>query len=90
MSGHSSTGAMYCAHCGRPASTLVWINGVGYHPECTHGPGYQQPTYGPNLFPIHGGAFVPATRWISEEDVRRIVREELVRAGLKDGGAVAA
>lgn len=81
---------MHCAHCGRPASTLVWLNGMGYHPECTHGPDYKEPTYQLNPVAQLGSTFVPAVRWVSEDEVRRIVREELARAGLKDGGAVAA
>ena len=40
-----TTGAMHCSYCGRPAATLVWIGGMGYHAECTRGPGWVQDTY---------------------------------------------
>jgi hypothetical protein len=71
MSTTAGTGAMYCAHCGRPAATLVWIGGLGYHDECTRGPGYKAPTFQP--LPCW-----PAT--LTEADVRRIVREEIAKA----------
>jgi hypothetical protein len=35
---HMTTGAMHCAYCGRPAQSLVWVNGRGYHAECLRGP----------------------------------------------------
>ena len=46
-----------------------------YHEECTRGPGYTPPTYGPN----------PAMHWLgtlpvpalTEERVRQIAREEI-------------
>lgn len=66
---------MLCAYCGRPAATLVWVGGAGYHEECTRGPGFQAPTYQP-LPPVFGCAPLKA---LTEEDVRRIVREELER-----------
>ena len=61
---------MICAHCGRPAASLVWIGSHGYHEECTRGPGHQPPSY---WHPYHPG--------LTEADVRRIVREELARSG---------
>lgn len=68
---------MLCAHCGRPAASLVWINGMGYHAECTHGPGG----------PLHYAQMPPnpgAVPWraLAEADVRRIVQDEMQRAGL--------
>lgn len=70
-------GAMHCAHCGRPAATLVWIGGMGYHLECTHGPGGPA-TYGtPPPLPVRHYT-VP----MDDERVRQIVRDELQRAGL--------
>lgn len=57
--------AMTCGHCGRPMASAVWINGQGYHPECTHGPGFQMPTFTQSP--------------LTEEDIRRIVREEIDR-----------
>ena len=73
MSLGNTTGAMLCAYCGRPAATLIWIGGAGYHEECTRGPGFQAPTYQP-LPPAPG--CIPRQQ-LTEEDVRRIVRDEL-------------
>jgi hypothetical protein len=78
MSG-SGTGAMMCASCGRPASTPVWIGGMGYHEECTHGPGYLRPTYAPYAVPVQSG-WTTTPSMLTAEDVRKIVREELAAA----------
>jgi hypothetical protein len=43
----TGTGAMLCAHCGRPAMTMVQIGGRGYHLECTRGPGFERTTLRP-------------------------------------------
>lgn len=61
----NGTGAMYCAYCGRPAASLVWIGGMGYHLECTHGPG--------------GSVTYTPPPPMDDERVRQIVREELHR-----------
>ena len=68
-----TTGAMHCTYCGRPAEALVWVNGFGYHQECTRGPGFQ-PTYwsAPEAAPS-----VPMLFGITEDRLRQIVREEL-------------
>jgi hypothetical protein len=71
----AGTGAMHCAHCGRPAMTLVWVGGMGYHAECTRGPGWVQDTY---QSPPQPWGF-PPPQWpaLTEQRVRQIVREEL-------------
>ena len=71
----TGTGAMLCAHCGRPAMTLVQIGGMGYHLECTRGPGFEQTT----LRPVSVQHY---TEKMTDERVRQIVRDELQRAGL--------
>ena len=68
-------GGMICGHCGRPMAAGVSISGRMYHQECTHGPGWQAQPFQP-LPPQHYS--VP----LSDERVRQIVRDELVRAGL--------
>ena len=74
----AGSGAMCCAHCGRPAATLVWLGGLGYHAECTRGPGWQEATYqAPPLLPVQH-----YTTPMSEERVRLIVRDEMQRSGL--------
>jgi hypothetical protein len=65
-------GPFSCGYCGRPCSVYVWLNGIPYHEECTHGPSYQPQTYQTY------GRFVELT----EVQVRQIVREEIER--LKD------
>lgn len=67
-----STGAMHCTYCGRPAVSLVWINGFGYHQECLRGPGYQEQVYQSPSQPMWFG--------LTEDRVRQIVREELEKA----------
>ena len=62
-------GTMHCAHCGRPAFSLVWIGDRGYHVECLHGPGWVQDTYQSPPQPMWFG--------LTEERVRQIVCEEL-------------
>ena len=74
MSTAAGTGAMRCAHSGRPAMTLVWIGGLGYHLECTRGP-VGPATYAP--LPVQH-----YTEKMTDERVRLIVRDELQRAGL--------
>lgn len=65
----AGTGGMRCAHCGRPMAASVWLGSLPYHPECTRGPVLAGPAaYGPTP--------------LTDEDVRRIVIEELVRAGV--------
>jgi len=66
-----------CQHCGRPiGGVATWLGGLPYHPECTHGPGYL--THYAPLAPEHEGC--KPSHQITENDVRRIVREELARA----------
>ena len=70
-----TTGAMHCTYCGRPAESVVWVNGYGYHQECLRGPVYEPPVYG-------GGWQSPAQPlWfgLTEQRVREIVREELAK-----------
>ena len=58
---------------------IIWIGSVGYHEECTRGPGWQQPVYQP----IPNGP--PMTTWVNvptEQRVREIVGEELVKRGI--------
>ena len=65
-----SSGAMHCAYCGRPAVSLVWINGRGYHSECLRGPNYSPQAWSvPTYQPV-----------ITEDRIREIVREEISRA----------
>ena len=67
---------MTCMHCGRPILVdVAYIGNCNYHLECARPP--EQPfRYEP--MPPHPGAqpLIPLT----EDDVRRIVREELQRA----------
>jgi hypothetical protein len=73
MSG-SNTAVALCQHCGRPVGEVAtWIGGLPYHPECTHGPGYLT-HYAPS--PVDRPGCRP-TPMLTEDDVRRIVREEL-------------
>jgi len=58
-------------------SAFVQVGGLCYHEECTHGPDYRPRYYGGNVSDWAKGV-VP----LSEQDVRRIVREEVER--LKD------
>jgi hypothetical protein len=53
----------------------VTIGGRMYHQECTHGPGYEAPTFKP-LPPQH------YTEPMTDERVRQIVLAELMRMGL--------
>lgn len=53
----------------------VWDAGRAYHAECTRGPSWHQ-TYASIPSP-HGQARV--LRQLNEEDVRRIVREEMAK-----------
>jgi len=71
-----------CGFCGRPCASFVWLGGVPYHEECTRGPGYQPRTYGTGygLGPPSQGCIPIPT--MTEERVRKIVREEIER--LKD------
>ena len=72
----AGTGAMHCAHCGRPAAALVWLGGQGYHDECTRGPGWTPPTSAPP-------ASLPAQHYtvpMDDERVRQIVRQEIANA----------
>ena len=63
-----------CGHCGRPVLIqAMWHGGVPYHYECTRGPGAPL-TYAP--LPPDPEGCRPA-KMLTEEDVRRIVREEL-------------
>lgn len=64
-----------CGYCGRPVIDFaVWHGGVPYHGECTHGPSgplrYAQMPAQPGCTPI---------RQLTEDDVRRIVREEIAK-----------
>ena len=55
----------HCGYCGRPViGAAIYAGGLAYNPECTRGPSAQQ-TY--QLPPL------------TEEMVRKIVREELAR-----------
>lgn len=72
MSIDHGTGAMLCAHCKRPMAQAVWLNGWPYHLECTRGPGYQ--THYQMDFKDGG---CTSLAMLTEQDVRRIVREEL-------------
>lgn len=65
-----------CVHCGRPMAAAVASGGGMYHEECLHGPGWQQPHYAP--LPSNPGCAPLAP--LTEDDVRRIVREEIARA----------
>ena len=65
-----------CGYCGRPVIGMaVWDAGRAYHAECTRGPSWHQ-TYASIPSP-HGQA--RALRQLSEDDVRRIVREEMAK-----------
>lgn len=64
-----------CGYCGRPAPVAVMYDGIPYHAECTRSPQLQYAAY---PFPHEPGC-VPL-RQLTEEDVRRIVREELQQA----------
>ena len=83
------SGAMMCAHCGRPAAVVVWIGGMAYHEECTHGPSYVKP--GPYVeipaLPPGWAREVPAPQ-LTERDVLRIVRAELAKRGPLGGRGV--
>lgn len=61
-----------CGYCGKPViDAITWHAGTPYHSECTHGPGY--PTH-------YVMTRTPTPTWpstLTEDDVRRIVREEL-------------
>jgi hypothetical protein len=66
MSVSNATVAL-CQYCGRPiGSVAAWLGGSPYHPECTHGPSY----------PAHYE--MTRTSMLTEDDVRRILREEKV------------
>lgn len=71
----TSTGTLpMCLHCGRPITgQIVYAGNGAYHWECTQPPGQQSYQPMPNQF---GAIPVPT---LTEEDVRRIVREELGR-----------
>ena len=59
----SSGATPVCGYCGRPIIGLItWGYGVAYHYECTRGPSAPR-TFGPLI--------------LTEDDVRRIVREEI-------------
>lgn len=60
-----------CGHCGRPVASAMWIGDLPYHLECTQPPDSQTRTF--------------QTAPLTEEQVRRIVRDELDR---KFSGAV--
>ena len=63
-----------CQHCGRPiGGVATWLGGQPYHPECTHGLGYST-HYAPSPIATLGCKPAPP---LTEDDVRRIVREEL-------------
>ena len=51
-----------CAMCGKPTERPIWLDGMAYHSEYAYGSG------GP----------LPQPRPITEEDVRRIVRDEML------------
>ena len=70
-----TTGAMLCAFCGRPAETIVWVNGRGYHQECLHGPKYSRPVFEE----AWQSPSVPMLLGITEQRLREIVREELAK-----------
>jgi len=69
--------AFTCGYCGRPCASFVWLGDVPYHEECTHGPDYRRSYYGGNV-----SDWAKGVAPLSEQDVRRIVREEIER--LKD------
>lgn len=71
---------MNCGYCGRPMVTMVYVGDCAYHPECVRGPGYAPPS----MVPMFPGA-LPLPH-LTENDVRRIVREELVRAAERGEG----
>lgn len=54
-----------CGYCGKPIPGQVfsYVCGIPYHIECTQGPGYVQRTYQPAS--------------LTEENMRKIIREEL-------------
>ena len=63
-----------CGYCGRPIATkTLWLGGRTYHYECTRGPGAPM-TY---TYTYTG----QETIMLTEDDVRRIVREELKSSG---------
>jgi len=80
---------VHCSHCGRPiANEAVYLGGYAYHPECTRGPSYPATFQHlpPNPPPTHHLWHMPvAPPRLTEEDVRRIVREELTRRGDTNG-----
>ena len=64
-----------CGYCGRPViDYAVWHAGVPYHGECTHGPSGPL-RYAP--MPVQPGC--TPLRQLTEDDVRRIVREEIAK-----------
>ena len=64
-----------CGYCGRPVIDFaVWHAGVPYHGECTRGP-REQLRYVP--MPAQPGC--TPLRQLTEDDVRRIVREEIAK-----------
>ena len=62
-----------CGYCGRPVIGLaVWDAGRAYHAECTHGPS------GPMRYvPVPQAPGCVPLRQLTEEDVRKIIRDEL-------------
>lgn len=61
-----------CGACGLPISAgVMWIGGAPYHYACTHGP----------ALTIERIKIMPPAKILTEEDVRRIVREELAARG---------
>jgi len=74
MTGTGAIGPFLCGYCGRPCGACIWLNGNPYHEECTHGPDYKPQYYGGNVQDWAKGV-APLT----ENDVRRIVREEIER-----------
>lgn len=69
---------MLCGYCGRPMLQQVWVGNVAYHPECTRGPSYSPMPSTPGCQPV---------KPLTEEDVRRIVCDELDKrsSGLTKG-----
>lgn len=79
-----------CGHCRRKViAPIRWIDGLAYHPECVQTPPtHKTPktvsiadVYTPilldNYFSLQRKLFELLLKKLTEEDVRRIVREEL-------------
>lgn len=77
-----------CSHCGRPIGGVsVWLGSFPYHDECTRGPSFERRYYDA----VAGDNSVFRPQPLTEDRVRQIVRDEIVRAttptDAKDGAA---